>query len=58
MYLEEHADRKGFEALEVLMMSLVRAEDELVREYDREIFERFRERWGFWAEKLIKHAGS
>ena len=58
VYLEEHADRKGFEALEVLMMSLVRAEDELVREYDREIFERFRERWGFWAEKLIKHAGS
>lgn len=58
VYLEENSDRKGFEALEVLMMSLVRAEDELVREYDREIFERFRERWGFWAEKLIKHAGS
>jgi hypothetical protein len=57
-YLEEHSDRKGFEALEVLVMSLVRAEDELVREYDSDIFARFRERWGYWSEKLIKHAGS
>jgi hypothetical protein len=57
-YLEEHSDKRGFEALEVLMMSLVRAEDELVREYDREVFDDFRARWGMWSEKLIKHAGS
>lgn len=57
-YLEEHSDRKGFEALEVLMMSLVRAEDELVHEYDKEIFDIFRERWGMWTEKLIRHAGA
>ena len=57
-YLEAQDDQKGFEALEVLMMALVRAEDELVREYDREVFSRFRERWGHWAERLIKHAAS
>ncbi|MCY4641125.1 MAG: ATP-binding protein [Gammaproteobacteria bacterium] len=58
LYLEEHSDRKGFEALEILIMALVRAEDELVREYDREVFERYRQLWGTWVEKLIKHAGS
>lgn len=57
-YLEAQDDQKGFEALEVLMMALVRAEDELVREFDREVFNRFRERWGHWAERLIKHAAS
>lgn len=58
LYLEEHSDRKGFEALEVLIMGLVRAEDELVRTYDREVFETYRQLWGNWVEKLIKHAGS
>ncbi|MCR9106005.1 MAG: ATP-binding protein [Gammaproteobacteria bacterium] len=58
LYLEDHSDRKGFEALEVLIMALVRAEDELVRTYDREVFEEFRQLWGSWVEKLIKHAGS
>lgn len=57
-YLEQQDDNKGFEALEVLMMALVRSEDELVREYDRQVFERFRSRWGSWVEKLIQHAGS
>jgi hypothetical protein len=58
LHLERQEDRKGFEALEVLMMALVRSEDELVREYDRQVFERFRSRWGSWVEKLIQHAGS
>ncbi len=57
-YLEQQEDHKGFEALEVLIMALVRSEDELVREYDRQIFERFRSRWGSWVERLIQHAGS
>lgn len=57
-YLQEHDDRKGFEALEVMMMALVRAEDELVKEYDKKIFDRFRQKWGSWIEKLIQHAGS
>lgn len=57
-YLEDHDDKKGYEALEVIMMALVRAEDELVTQYDTKIFERFRQKWGSWIEQLIPHAGS
>ena len=57
-YLEEQDDKKGFEAMEVIIMALVRAEDELVKEYDRKIFEKFRQKWGGWVEKLIVHAGA
>ncbi len=57
-YLENQDDKKGFEALEILFMAYVRTEDELVREYDRKTFERFRQRWGSWVEKLITHAGN
>ena len=57
-YLEEQDDRKGFEALEVLVMALVRAEDELVGTHDREIFELYRQRWSSWVEQLIRHAGN
>ncbi len=57
-YLEDLDDRKGYEALEVLMMALIRAEDELSVQYDKRTFERFRQKWGSWVEQLISHAGS
>ena len=57
-YLEDLEDKKGYEALEVLMMALIRAEDELAVQYDKKIFDRFRQQWGMWVEKLITHAGS
>jgi hypothetical protein len=57
-YLEDLDDRKGYEALEVLMMALIRAEDELSVQYDKKTFERFRQKWGSWVEQLISHAGS
>lgn len=57
-YLEEHNDKRGFEALEILFMAFVRTEDEMVRECDSKIFERFRSKWGSWVEKLITHAGN
>ena len=57
-YLDEQDDRKGFEALEVLIMALVRAEDELVRTHDKEVFELYRQRWSSWVEQLIRHAGN
>jgi hypothetical protein len=57
-HLSEQEDKKGFQALEVVMMALVRAEDELVRDYDRKIFEKFRQKWGSWVERLIGHAGA
>ncbi len=57
-YLEDHDDKKGYEALEVLMMALIRSEDELAVQYDKKMFERFRQRWGNWVEQLIAHAGT
>ena len=57
-YLEEQDDKKGYEALEVLMMALIRAEDELAIQLDKKTFERFRAKWGAWVEQLISYAGS
>lgn len=57
-YLEGLDDKKGYEALEVLMMALIRAEDELAVQYDKKIFEKYRQQWGVWVEQLISHAGS
>ena len=56
-YLETQSDKKGFEALEVMIMALVRAEDEMVRRGGSEMLEAYRERWGYWIEQLIEHAG-
>ena len=57
-HLEQQDDQKGFEALEVILMALVRAEDELVREGHKEVFSKYRERWGILVDKLIDHAAS
>ena len=57
-YLEDQDDKKGYEALEVLMMALIRAEDELAMQCDKKTFERFRSKWGAWVEQLISYAGS
>ena len=57
-HLENHTDKKGHQALEIMMMALVRAEDELVMKYDRKIFERYRSKWSEWIEQLIESAGS
>ena len=55
-YLQEHDDKKGFEALEVMMMALIRAEDELAVEYEKKMFEAYRAKWGEWIEKLLDQA--
>ena len=55
-YLQEHDDKKGFEALEVMMMALIRSEDELALEYDKKMFETYRAKWGEWIEKLLDQA--
>jgi len=57
-HLENHTDKKGHQALEIMMMALVRAEDELVVKYDKKIFERYRSKWSEWIEQLIENAGS
>ena len=55
-YLQEHDDKRGFEALEVIMMALIRSEDELAVEYDKRVFEAYRAKWGEWIEKLLDQA--
>lgn len=57
-YLESQNDRKGFEALEILLMAFIRAEDELCLKYDRKTFSDFRNKWGELVEELIHHAGT
>lgn len=55
-YLEEKDDKKGYEALEIMMMALIRAEDELAVQYDKKTFERYRQKWGSWLEQLLLSA--
>jgi hypothetical protein len=57
-YLETANDQKGFEALQLILMALVRAEDELsYGNSDRkETFLQYREKWGQHIEELLKNA--
>ena len=55
-YLENMDDGKPVEAMKILLMAFVRTEDEMCLQYDPddEIFEKFRERWGYWIQQLMK----
>ena len=57
-HLLNHSDSKGIEALEVILLAFIRAEDELVVRYDKNVFSDFRQLWGSYVERLISHAGS
>ncbi len=54
-YLQELNEDKGSKAMQITLMALVRTEDELKAKLDSgdEIFEEFRERWGYWIKELI-----
>ena len=56
--METANDQKGFEALQLILMALVRAEDELsYGNSDRkETFLQYREKWGQHIEELLKNA--
>ena len=49
-------DAKPVEAVKILLMAYVRTEDELCLRFDPEdeMFEKFRERWGYWIQELMK----
>lgn len=56
-HLEESDDDQGINALKVFTMAYVRTEDEL-REYnDVKLFEKLRDRWGYWVSELLKYVG-
>jgi len=57
-YLNEMNDKKAIEALNILLMCFLRAEDELIGDMEEDELKRFRERWGFWIEQTIRHAGN
>ena len=52
-YLDNLDDPKGHEALQVILMAMIRAEDELVTRYPKEVFSVFRAKWGEWVARLI-----
>lgn len=51
--LEAHDDPRGHEALQVIIMAMIRAEDELTVRYSKEIFATFRQKWGEYVARLI-----
>ncbi len=56
-YLKNQEDQRGFEALEFVMLALIRAEDELAVDESRlDLLGEYREKWGAWIEKLLKEA--
>jgi len=55
--LEENPDQSGFQALETVMMALIRAEDELFMTMkDDHDLVRFREKWGEKIDLLLRNA--
>lgn len=52
-YLSSADDKKGLEALEIILMAYVRAEDELIRKYDKKYYSDLRDSWGRWCADLL-----
>ena len=52
-HLESQDDPRGHKALQVIIMSMIRAEDELSVRYPKEIFSSFRQKWGEYVARLI-----
>ena len=54
-YLNNTAkDKKAVDAVRILLMALIRAEDELCLEMNEEELKSLREKWGEYVEKLIE----
>lgn len=53
-HLENSQDKKAIDALKIILMALVRSEDELVKKYDPKTFEDFRSRWSQHIDNLIR----
>jgi hypothetical protein len=57
-HLENETDQLGYEALQVVLMSFVRMEDELFNQIDDRDFEKIRTKWGNLIARLIDFAGN
>jgi len=54
-HVEDSGDDRALNALEVYTMAYVRTEDEFRKTHDGDIFEKFRDRWGYWVSKLLEN---
>jgi hypothetical protein len=57
--LSEEKDQRGIRALSIILMALIRAEDEMqviMDEKNKKTLGRFRERWGYYADLLLDKA--
>lgn len=54
-HVEDSGDVRALSALELYTMAYVRTEDEFRKTVDGDTFERFRDRWGYWAAKLLEN---
>ncbi len=54
LHLEKSDDPKGLEAMKVLLLAFVRAEDEMSRRHKGSYYEDLRESWGKWCHQLLE----
>jgi hypothetical protein len=54
LHLEKLDDPKGIEAMKVLLLAFVRAEDEMSRRHNGPYYEDLRESWGKWCHMLLE----
>jgi len=58
--LKDDKDKRGYRALQIILMALIRAEDEmqiLMDDKNKKTFARFREKWGTYVDLLLEKAG-
>jgi hypothetical protein len=51
--LSDAEDKIGIQALQLVIMSYIRAEDELIRKYDKKHYNELRDSWGRWIKDLM-----
>ena len=55
-YVNELEDKKAVDALRIILMAYIRAEDELSLTLEESDLVKLREKWGYFIEMLIKYA--
>ena len=53
-HLDASEDPKALEALKILLMAYIRAEDEMIRRHGPDGYEDLRDSWGRWCDKLLE----
>jgi hypothetical protein len=56
VHLENSQDPKGLEAMQIMLMAFVRAEDEMSRRHRGSYYSDLRDSWGKWCHQLLEIA--